>query len=81
VPPVVPPVPPVVPPVPPVPPEQTPAEQLCPVAHAWPHAPQFAVSLLVFTQAAPQNVCPLGHWQLPATHERPPSQALLHAPQ
>jgi hypothetical protein len=31
------------------------------VAHVFPHVPQFAGSVTVFTQAVPQNVSPAGH--------------------
>jgi len=43
--------------------------------------PQLRGSLAVSTQTPAHAVCPLGHWQVPATHERPPVQATLQPPQ
>jgi hypothetical protein len=49
------------------PPVQTPCWQVSPVAHAWPHVPQLALSVCVFVHAPPQHVVPPVHWwpQLP----------------
>jgi hypothetical protein len=48
-----------------VPPVHAPLEQVCPVLHALPQAPQFAVSVCMLTQVVPHSVCPLvEHWQV-----------------
>ena len=60
---------------------QTPALQTSPVAHALPHAPQFAGSLDGSTQAVPHVIWPAGHTQAPALQVCPMPQALPHAPQ
>jgi hypothetical protein len=58
-----------------------PFAHVCPAPHARPHAPQWAVSVVVFAHCEPQNVWPVGHVQAPAAHERPPVHAVPHAPQ
>lgn len=55
--------------------------QTCADVHFVLHAPQFSGSLLLSTQTPPQTICPLGHWQIPETHERPPVQTVPHVPQ
>jgi hypothetical protein len=50
-----------------VPATHAPAAQRSPEAHAWPQAPQFAVSVCVVTQALPQSVQP--GWQVAAQVE------------
>jgi hypothetical protein len=41
--------------------------QNSPLAQAWAQAPQLLASVFVFTQALPQTVWPVGHWQAPPT--------------
>jgi hypothetical protein len=43
--------------------------------------PQLRGSLAGSTQTPPHTDCPLGHWHDPATHERPPVQAMPQPPQ
>jgi hypothetical protein len=62
-------------------PPQTPAVQLWPAAQALPQAPQFLVSVLVFTQTPPQATWPLGQVQTPAVQLWPAAQALPQPPQ
>jgi hypothetical protein len=45
---------------------QPPLTQVVPEGHAFAHAPQFELSLAVFTQRVPQRVVPVGHTQRPA---------------
>jgi hypothetical protein len=49
---------------------QLPLTQACPVPQAMPHPPQFARSLVMSRQFAPQVVSPLGHTsvQRPRSH-------------
>ena len=69
----------------PVPPEHAPAVQVCPLAHATPHAPQFEASVCVLTQVDPQRV--RGEVQVvvevhvPAVQVCPLAHTLPHAPQ
>ncbi len=57
--------------------------QICPAAHAAPHAPQFAGSVFRLTQAPLQFVVPVAHpsSQDPAEHTLPAEQTFLHDPQ
>jgi hypothetical protein len=65
----------------------TPLEHTLPVAHMFPHEPQFWLSVSVVAQYVPpsstQSVCPRPHdeTQLPATHCEPGPQAAPHLPQ
>ncbi len=54
---------------------QVPAAQRWRAVHAWPQAPQLAVSRWVFTHAPPQSVVPAAHAQTPAAQRVPPVQA------
>jgi hypothetical protein len=51
------------------------------VAHALPHDPQFAPSVLVSTQRPPQSISPVPHAHEPLRQIRPPMHALPHDPQ
>ncbi len=42
--------------------------QTWPVAHAWPHDPQFEELVERFTQLVPQSVVPVGQVHVPALH-------------
>lgn len=57
--------------------------QTCPVAQAWPHAPQFAPSMFVLTHIPAQFVVVDGHDtpHAPMTHAWPIAQRVPHAPQ
>ena len=55
--------------------------QVCPVAHAVPQAPQFAVSVATFTQRPPHSVVPSGQRQVPMAQVRSDAQAFEQAPQ
>jgi hypothetical protein len=68
-----------VPPLPP--PTHVPAEQLAPLWHLLPHEPQLAASLIGFVHTSLHASWPLGHAHMPATHDSPAGQPLLHAPQ
>jgi len=61
----------------------TPALQVDPLPHAFPHAPQFATSAFVLTQAPPQFVAPPAQSSAhaPAEHTRPGAHAFPHPPQ
>jgi hypothetical protein len=58
-----------------------PVEQTSPVAQAWPHVPQFAALVDVFTHVPPHDVIPVGQAHAPLTHCIPPEHTVLHAPQ
>jgi len=58
-----------------------PAEQTSPVAHALPHAPQFAPSVVVSTQSVPQRVLPGAQPHLPAMQTSTVSHATPQSPQ
>ena len=64
---------------------QRPFTQYCPVAQAFPHAPQFAGWLRTSTQDVPHICCGATHpslaTQRPSMHCWLIAQALLHAPQ
>src|SRR5262245_39130172 len=49
--------------------------------HARPPMPQFMLSVCMLTETLPQKVCPMGHWQTPVTHVRPPVQVVVQLPQ
>jgi hypothetical protein len=61
-------------------PQQAPLEQPCPPVQEWPHAPQFLVSVAVFTQAPPQLVFPVGQ-QTPCEQKEPVPQLIPQPPQ
>ncbi len=54
-----------------------PPAHVSPAAHATPHAPQFAASVIVLTHDDPQPVCPTGHEssQAPAEQTSPAAHA------
>ncbi len=62
-----------------------PSTQAWPVAHALPHRPQWARSVVSARHVVPHAVCPSGHvtvvGQVPATHACPTAHARPHAPQ
>jgi hypothetical protein len=61
---------------------QEPATQVVPWAHATPHLPQFAGSVLVSTHASPHAVCPVpGHAQAPPTQLCAPEHGVVQLPQ
>jgi hypothetical protein len=62
---------------------QTPAEQTCPVVHAFAHLPQFATSVWRSTQPPPQSIVGAlqARAQRPALQTRPMPHAVPHAPQ
>src|SRR5690606_34789566 len=63
-------------------PLQRPASQVAPAPQGAPHAPQFAGSLDVSMQVPLQSLSLLSsHPHEPASHARPPGQALSHVPQ
>jgi hypothetical protein len=55
--------------------------QTIPVVHACPHAPQFAVSVIVSAQRSPQTICPTGQTHAPSSHDWPIKHASEHPPQ
>jgi hypothetical protein len=61
---------------------QAPFVQVCPLAQAWPQPPQFAMLVLVSTQAEPHSICPATeHPHVPALHAAPAGQVMLQPPQ
>jgi RNA polymerase subunit RPABC4/transcription elongation factor Spt4 len=58
-----------------------PLVHICPVAHARPHAPQWAVLVLVFTQAPLHTVWPAGHAHVPPEHDCPLAHTTPQPPQ
>ena len=60
-----------------------PAEQTSPEAHAVPHVPQLAGSLVTSTQAVPHFVVPPVHWSAhaPAEQTSPEAPACPHGAQ
>lgn len=54
---------------------------MLPPPHAWPHAPQLLLSVIVFVHAPEQYVVPDEHVQTPALQALPPVQATPQAPQ
>ncbi len=62
-------------------PTQAPERHDCPAAQAFPHAPQFLVSLERTTHAPPQKVRPAAHPQLPPEQNRGDGHGEPHTPQ
>jgi hypothetical protein len=60
---------------------QTPAVQVEPGAHTWPHVMQLALSVCRLTHAPLQIVVPVGHWQMPETHIAPTGHEVPQLPQ
>jgi hypothetical protein len=62
---------------------QIPAEQVCPIGHAVPHAPQLVALPCKSTQALPHSVRRAAHEppHLPAAQACPVAHAVPHAPQ
>ncbi len=60
---------------------QLPAVHVAPVPHAYPHPPQLASSVTVFTQAPLQTVSVPGQTQLRLVHVAPVAQTVAHPPQ
>jgi hypothetical protein len=60
---------------------QSPLTQLAPAPQAFPHSPQFAVSVSRFTQTSLHAVEPFWHVQLPSVQSWPALQVTPHAPQ
>jgi hypothetical protein len=61
---------------------QTPFVQVWPLEQAWPQAPQFAMLVLVSTQAEPHSICPATEQpHAPALHAAPAGQVMLQPPQ
>src|SRR5262249_40351352 len=60
-----------------------PWEQTSPMAHVWPHIPQFAMSICVSTHSLPQRELPPLHWirQDPSEQTSPGWHAAPQAPQ
>jgi hypothetical protein len=58
-----------------------PEMQSSPIAHAFPHAPQFMLLPLVSTQVVPHNVVPGVQAHLPAMHACPSLQRVPQSPQ
>jgi hypothetical protein len=55
--------------------------QVSPAAQTTPHAPQLLVSDDSVTHALPHRLSPVGHAQVPATHDWAAGQTAPHAPQ
>ena len=55
---------------------QCPPQQNMPLEHEELHVPQLLLSVCALTQALPQRVRPVGHWQLPLTRVEPVGQQM-----
>ena len=66
--------------MPPLPPGHDPSAQF-PARQGWLQKPQCSLFVSKSTHTSPQGVSPLGHAQLPETHDWLPVHAWLHRPQ
>lgn len=55
--------------------------QVVPVAHAFPHDPQFALAVCRSAHVPEQSLVPAGHAQLPPVHTRLPPHTCMQKPQ